>query len=235
MRDAAGEPTGILKDNAADLVTRVVPPATLDETMAKARAALDARRVGRRHDDAGHDRRARRAARVPAAARAGRAAGPHHLAPEPRHRRPRLRPAIDDGIRRRLAAHRRHQALRRRLDGLGHGRVLRAVRGRPDDVGPADSVAGRRWRRRCSTPTPRASSSSCTPSATAPTPSCSTSSRSCSRRAGRATGARASSTRRSCATPTSAFREGSASSRRFSRATASTTCAGPKSGSAPSA
>jgi predicted amidohydrolase YtcJ len=40
VRDAAGEPTGILKDNAADLVTRLVPPATLDETMAKARAAL---------------------------------------------------------------------------------------------------------------------------------------------------------------------------------------------------
>ena len=38
-----------------DLVTRVVPPATLDETMAKARAALEARRVGRRHDGAGHD------------------------------------------------------------------------------------------------------------------------------------------------------------------------------------
>jgi predicted amidohydrolase YtcJ len=40
VRDGAGEPTGILKDNAADLVTRLVPPATLDETMAKARAAL---------------------------------------------------------------------------------------------------------------------------------------------------------------------------------------------------
>ncbi len=40
VRDASGEPTGILKDNAADLVTRLVPPATLDETMAKARAAL---------------------------------------------------------------------------------------------------------------------------------------------------------------------------------------------------
>jgi predicted amidohydrolase YtcJ len=40
VKDAAGEPTGILKDNATDLVTRLVPPATLDETMAKARAAL---------------------------------------------------------------------------------------------------------------------------------------------------------------------------------------------------
>jgi predicted amidohydrolase YtcJ len=40
VRDAAGEPTGIFKDNAMDLVTRAIPPATLDETIDKARAAL---------------------------------------------------------------------------------------------------------------------------------------------------------------------------------------------------
>ena len=40
VKDAAGEPTGVLKDNAMDLVWRVVPPATLDETLTKARAGL---------------------------------------------------------------------------------------------------------------------------------------------------------------------------------------------------
>ncbi len=40
VKDAAGEPTGILKDNANDLITKVMPPATLEETMERARAAL---------------------------------------------------------------------------------------------------------------------------------------------------------------------------------------------------
>ena len=40
VRDAGGEPAGVLKDNAMDLVTRAVPPPTLEETMTKARAAL---------------------------------------------------------------------------------------------------------------------------------------------------------------------------------------------------
>jgi hypothetical protein len=40
VKDASGEPTGILKDNATNLVTRLVPAPTLDETMEKARAAL---------------------------------------------------------------------------------------------------------------------------------------------------------------------------------------------------
>ncbi len=39
VKDASGELTGILKDNATSLIMRVVPPATLDETMEKARAA----------------------------------------------------------------------------------------------------------------------------------------------------------------------------------------------------
>ncbi|MFV0624408.1 amidohydrolase [Sphingomonas sp. ac-8] len=37
VRDAAGEPTGIVKDNAKDLVERVIPPQTLDEAMASVR------------------------------------------------------------------------------------------------------------------------------------------------------------------------------------------------------
>jgi hypothetical protein len=40
VRDAAGRPTGVLKDNAMALITGAVPPATLDRTMDKARAAL---------------------------------------------------------------------------------------------------------------------------------------------------------------------------------------------------
>ena len=40
VRDPNGEPTGVFKDNAMALVTRVVPPDALDETIEKARAAL---------------------------------------------------------------------------------------------------------------------------------------------------------------------------------------------------
>ncbi len=40
VKDASGEPTGVFKDNAMDLVTRAIPPASLDETIEKARAAL---------------------------------------------------------------------------------------------------------------------------------------------------------------------------------------------------
>jgi predicted amidohydrolase YtcJ len=40
VRDDAGEPTGVFKDNAMDLITRAVPPPTLEETIEKARAAL---------------------------------------------------------------------------------------------------------------------------------------------------------------------------------------------------
>ncbi len=40
VKDAQGEPTGMLKDNAMALVNRVVSPPKLDETIEKARAAL---------------------------------------------------------------------------------------------------------------------------------------------------------------------------------------------------
>jgi predicted amidohydrolase YtcJ len=40
VKDAQGEPTGMLKDNAMTLVMRVVPPPALEETIEKARAAL---------------------------------------------------------------------------------------------------------------------------------------------------------------------------------------------------
>ena len=64
VRDAQGEPTGILKDNAMDLITRAVPPDTLEQTIDKARAALQHAASRRRHDDAGHDGKRRRAARL---------------------------------------------------------------------------------------------------------------------------------------------------------------------------
>jgi predicted amidohydrolase YtcJ len=40
VRDARGEPTGLLKDNAMDLLTRAIPPDTLEQTIEKARVAL---------------------------------------------------------------------------------------------------------------------------------------------------------------------------------------------------
>jgi hypothetical protein len=40
VRDASGEPTGLLKDNAMSLVFRVVPPPTVDDVMERARAGL---------------------------------------------------------------------------------------------------------------------------------------------------------------------------------------------------
>ncbi len=98
------------------------------------------RRTPRRHDDPGHDDERDGADRLPAAARRWRAAGPHHVAPEPAHRRPGRR-RHPHRLWRRLAAHRRHQAVCRRRDGVGHGRLLRAVRGRPVDLRAADRVA----------------------------------------------------------------------------------------------
>ena len=47
LRDAAGEPTGILKETAAELVGRVVPATTIDEAReAVGRALAEARRYG---------------------------------------------------------------------------------------------------------------------------------------------------------------------------------------------
>src|SRR5262245_52279554 len=47
VRDAAGEPTGILKDNAQELVARVIPEPSREMNLRAARAALqEARRVG---------------------------------------------------------------------------------------------------------------------------------------------------------------------------------------------
>lgn len=47
VRDASGEPTGILKDNAMDLVAAAIPPATHAENLEAARAALkEAARFG---------------------------------------------------------------------------------------------------------------------------------------------------------------------------------------------
>jgi predicted amidohydrolase YtcJ len=47
VRDAHGEPTGLLKDAAMPLLTRVIPPPSLDERVAAARAALaEAARAG---------------------------------------------------------------------------------------------------------------------------------------------------------------------------------------------
>ncbi|HSC27621.1 MAG TPA: amidohydrolase [Vicinamibacterales bacterium] len=41
VRDAGGEPTGVFKDHAMDLVSRAIPPDTVEQTLEKARAALE--------------------------------------------------------------------------------------------------------------------------------------------------------------------------------------------------
>lgn len=40
VRDASGDPTGVFKDNAMDLITKAIPADALDDVMEKARAAL---------------------------------------------------------------------------------------------------------------------------------------------------------------------------------------------------
>ena len=233
MRDAAGEPTGILKDNATDLITR-------------ARAAGharrdDGRRRGRRLQHAASvgvttvqdmTASADRAARLSAASRAGRAARPHHLASRTTASTASIAAGVttgfgDDWL--------RIGGIKLFADGSMGSGTAAFFAPYADDPSTSGLLIqspealredGVRRRRR------GLPGRSCTRSAIAPTPSCSTSSRSCSRSAAHAIGARASSTRRSCATPTSCVSRRPASSRRFSRATASTTCAGPRSGSA---
>ena len=60
VRDATGEPTGVFKDNAMDLITRAVPPDTRrDHREGAGRAGSCG--VARRDDDPGHDRERDRA------------------------------------------------------------------------------------------------------------------------------------------------------------------------------
>ena len=171
----SGEPTGIFKDNAMDLITRASRRTTLEQTMDKARAALrHAASVGvttmQDMTASATELRAYQALRargeltariysiqnhgIEGLAAAGVATG-----------------FGDDWLR--IGG---HEVLRGRLDGLGHGGVLRAVHRRSVDDGPAASYAGGARAGDLSTPTPPASSSSCTRSATARTPSSSTSS-----------------------------------------------------------
>lgn len=229
-RDASGEPTGILRDNALDLVARVVPEPTREENLAAARAALaHAASLGvtslqdnssaaalkvyqelkARGELTARVNVWRNASLLPDLARAGVATG-----------------LGDDWV--------RVGALKVLFDGsMGAGSPrsssrTRTTRGR----GASSCTSPRSWRGSSARPTQRGSSSPSTPSATGPTPSSSTRSRGSSRSAGPTTDASGSSTRRSSAPPTSTGGSASAPSRRSSRRTRSTTCAGPRSGSA---
>ena len=55
VRDGSGQPTGIFKDNAMDLVTRAIAAATLDADHGQGEGGATARRLARCDDNAGHD------------------------------------------------------------------------------------------------------------------------------------------------------------------------------------
>jgi predicted amidohydrolase YtcJ len=74
VRDASGAPTGILKDNAADLVSRVIPEPSRRDEPAGGAGRPRGSGAGRGDDDPGQLRR-RRPADVPGAARPRRADG----------------------------------------------------------------------------------------------------------------------------------------------------------------
>ena len=134
VRDASGEPTGALKEDAVQLVKRALPPRTADEKSRALKKGLEL--LGR----AGPDRRARRepGARGPARARAGRGGagaegarvrGPAHgEGPASGVDRP-LRRAADE-VREPPAAGGGGQGLHRRGGGDAHRRLLRALRRR---------------------------------------------------------------------------------------------------------
>ncbi len=205
VRDARGEPTGILKDNAMDLVHARDPRALARDEPARGRAAR-ARRGGapRRHHASRTTRRSTRCPPTRSCATRGELTARIYV-----WRAIEALTAADAGrgahrAGRRLAPPGRAQDPLRRLDGRGHRRLLRALRRRAGEHAACCSTRTeelerpRSWR-----PTPPASSSPCTRSATAPTPWCSTPSRRRRAPTARATGASASSTRRSCARPTS--------------------------------
>ena len=196
-RDAAGEPTGVLRETAAWEAAAAIPqPAEreLDEALVRGTAR------GARARSDGHPRLPARMGpgRVaaparrppPVAARLGLAAG--------RATRRDHRARAAQRARRRLAAHRPRQGVRRRHARLAHRVDARAVRRRGARRGAAERGRAARPRRR-SAPT-RDSSSRCTPSAMRPTGPCWTPSRRRASAGLRGVCGRASSTR-SCCTP----------------------------------
>ena len=198
------EPTGVLRDNAMDLVDRLIPAPSGRGDRRGRQGGPGRGPAGRRHQRAGHGRQRRPTRRrlfrlYQQLARVG---------PADAARRPPLAAGAVGGsgearrrgrFRQRLRPHRRRQGIRGRLARLEHGQDVRAVRQRAgqhrrlgdaaasscgNGVIGADKagLVGRRS----------------TPSATRPTPSCSTSSRRRPRRTARATGAFASSTPSTC-------------------------------------
>ena len=112
-----GSRRAILKDNAEELVDKVVPDASREMNLRAARAALQRGRSLRRHDDPGQLRR-RRPADLPGAPRSRRADGaPLRLALRRVHEAPR-RSRRSHRPGRRLDPPGRPQDPLRRLDGL---------------------------------------------------------------------------------------------------------------------
>ena len=136
VRDARGEPTGLLKDNAMELVAAKMPPPTAEMQDRALDAAM--RYVAEQGVTSVHHMgtwnelevftRARKAGRLTDAhLRRGAA---RHLAAAGGHREGAHLWA--GGPRRRLAAHRRAEGLRRRLARLAHRRVRGAVHRRAE-------------------------------------------------------------------------------------------------------
>ena len=227
-----GEPTGILRDTAMDLVDKVIPPLSREKRERAIRAAMrHAQELGVTsvqdnssaedlaiYQELLRERRAGRAhQRLARRRRLGRLPAHRH------HRR----------LRRSLPAPGHGQALRRRLHGRGHGALLRALCRRSRDGGAADPHPGRargagqeRRPRRAADrgPRHRRQGQCLDPRRLRQGPR---------RKTATATPATASSTPRWCAPRTWPASRSSASSPRSSPRTASTTCAGPRSASVP--
>ena len=126
VRDASGEPTGILKDNAKSLVDRAMPAPLGPDDGPRAGRGHEVRRAKRCHQRGPHGD-VERPGSVPAGAKGRTAADPHtgrgtacHLGAVGADRGAR-------GPRRRLSFHRLPQGFRRWIAGLAYGRLSGAV------------------------------------------------------------------------------------------------------------
>ena len=165
-----GEPTGLLKDNAMELVSRAIPEPSREVNLRAARAALEeAARVGvTTIQDNSADGRA---AHLPGPARAAASSPPASTSGATPSSR--SRPLKQTGVRTGLGDDWiRLGALKILSDGsMGSGTAafFEPFTDDPTTKG-CSSTRSRSWSRPSSRPTPRASSSPSTPSATAPTP-----------------------------------------------------------------
>ncbi len=232
VKDAAGEPTGVLKDAAMDLVGKVRPPRTKAEVVEGLRAAVQhaaKNGVTSVQDLPGTCPGSGGLGRAPQRGRADRAGQLPALALRLAGREGRA--DVDEAGR--VAQGRRREGLHGRRARRRHRRDVRGVLRRSGQHGPLRGrghSARRRSRSGSPEPTPPASRSRSTRSATRRSPSSSTSSRASRRRTVRRTGASGSSTPSTCAAPRSRASPSRASSPRCSRTTPWTTGGGPTGG-----